>query len=115
MDRARESSRATSSGSGRSNASGQPQDTLRARAAGWLELERALREALGGPSDDTERAEREKADISELEQARVDILGDHFGIPVSVLVIDDDAAQQEMVQSLFLRWCAPWPSAQNRC
>ena len=48
MDRARESSRATSSGSGRSNASGQPRDTLRARAAGWLELERALRVVYGG-------------------------------------------------------------------
>ncbi len=90
-------------------------EELRARIR-QLEVENsALREALGGPSDDTERAEREKADISELEQARVDILGDHFGIPVNVLVIDDDAAQQEMVQSLFLRWCAPWPSAQNRC
>ena len=48
MDRARESSRATSSGSGRSNASGQPRDTLRARAAGGLELERALRVVYGG-------------------------------------------------------------------
>ena len=89
-------------------------EELRARIR-QLEVENsALREALGGPSDDAERAERELADISELEQARVDILGDHFGIPVNVLVIDDDSAQQEMVQSLFLRWCAPWPSAQNR-
>jgi len=47
MDRARESSRATNSGSGRSNASGRP-ETLRARAAGWLELERALRVVYGG-------------------------------------------------------------------